>query len=85
MAHHWRNELQMRKYMKMPFLAISLSILLTIPVQAQKMSVEQCMAYAVENNANVRIQGWNNDSNIAYKTAAIASLAPSISANTQVT
>ncbi|MCF0201649.1 MAG: TolC family protein, partial [Bacteroidales bacterium] len=71
--------------MKLAHFTLILSILLTIQAQAQKMSLEQCMAYAVENNANVRIQSWNNDSNRADKAAAIASLAPSISANTQVT
>ena len=86
MAHLWhvsgQTEKQLKTDMKKAFFTFAVSILLT-PLHAQEpMSLEDCMAYAVEHSTTVGQQVNSLESSRQDYISAVASALPSIGAST---
>ncbi len=64
------------------YLVLSLSVsLCVLPVQAQDMTLQQCMRYAVEHNHEVRQAELELDNYKAERTGAIGRFLPSVNAS----
>ncbi len=72
--------------MKRLYSLIIVSIILTdAAAQTIPMTLDECMAYAVENSTRVKKQDYNNDNYRQDRNEALASLFPSISGDVSAT